>query len=41
MADAEIAGVDDPEMTGVAADMDTDSDDEEDLMAEMDHKYGP
>ena len=41
MADAEIAGVDDPEMTGVAADMDTDSDDEEDLMAEMDRKYGP
>ena len=41
VANADIAGVDGPKTTGVAADMHMDSDDEEDLAAEMDRKYGP
>ena len=41
VADAETAGVDGPKTTGVAADMHMESDNEEDLTAEMDWKYGP
>ena len=42
VVDAETAGVDGPKTTEVGADMHTeDSDDEEDLAAEMDQKYGP
>ena len=40
VADAKITGVDDAEIAGVEPDMDADSDDG-DLVAEMDHKYGP
>ena len=41
VVDAETAGVDGLKTTGVGANMHTDSDDEEDLTAEMDWKYGP